>query len=143
MYNININDADIAKIIKKLDDFEKKVKNTDELFNLVGEKWVSQIQKSFVNSEDPYGNKWKKVQRNGRPLLDSGRLVGSINYVYSKKRLTVAANVIYGRTHNEGLRGVAKRQFIPLVNDTDFKNSNLNKSLNEIVTEYYMGLLNE
>lgn len=133
----------LKKLQGELNEFQARAKNVDKLFEIVGQKWEQQIQKSFVESKDPYGKAWAKVDRDGRPLLDSGRLVGSINYTINQGKLIVGSPVIYAKVHNEGLNGVIKRQFIPLVDDPDFENSNLAKSLNEIVKDYYLGVFDE
>lgn len=137
-----------------LKDFENRVKDTKRFFDIVGAKWVTDIQNSFKKSQDPYGNKWASVnytkyrngvgyERNVNPLQDTGRLVGSINYNSSVNGLNVGSPMIYAKTHNEGLNKVIQRQFIPEVSDPNFDNSNLGKSLDNIIKDYYLGVFDE
>jgi phage virion morphogenesis protein len=67
---------------------------------------ASDVIDHFHQSRSPNGT-WKPVQRGGKPLQDTGRLMQSIKNTYSKFTAVVKTNVIYAKIHNFG--GMAGR----------------------------------
>lgn len=61
------------------------------------------IADEFRESRDPYGNAWKApVLRDGKPLLDTGRLRASFTAQEVAGGLAVTTNVKYASTHQYG-----------------------------------------
>lgn len=59
----------------------------------------------FRDSQDPYGNQWLPLKyRNGKPLLDTGRLRNSITYKISGNSVQAGTNVDYAAVHQNGAR---------------------------------------
>jgi phage virion morphogenesis protein len=84
------------------------------------------VQRHFRDSQDPDGKTWKELapatirrRRNKdkgsiKPLIDTGRLMKSINYRVGIDEVAVGTNVIYAATHNFGdpSRNIPERKFI-------------------------------
>lgn len=68
----------------------------------VGTRLVNDFKLGFRNSKAPDDSKWESVEREGKPLLDTGRLRSSIHAIVTPGRLEVGTNVIYGPTHQYG-----------------------------------------
>lgn len=70
----------------------------------------------FARSISPYGRRWKNPKhRTGKPLLDTGRLVGSIAPFSDARRFELRTNVVYAAVHQWGWseRNIPQRQFLP------------------------------
>lgn len=149
---IQVTTKGLVELDIALETFEQRVKDKRQFFDLVGAMWVADIQNNFRKSQDPFGQKWqpvnynryengRKYARNSNPLLDTGRLVSSINYISTNSSLDVGTHLIYSETHNQGLRGVKQRQFIP--DASQIFNTNLGDSLNDAIQQYYLGVFDE
>lgn len=68
----------------------------------VGVRLVNDFKLGFRNSKAPDDSRWEPVQREGKPLIDTGRLRSSIHAVVTPGRLEVGTNVVYGPTHQYG-----------------------------------------
>jgi phage gpG-like protein len=69
----------------------------------MGPAAVSLAHDSFDLSRDPYGRPWPHLRfRQGKPLLDTGRLRASITQRPLTDGFEVWSNVAYARIHNEG-----------------------------------------
>jgi phage gpG-like protein len=78
----------------------------------VTDELVSLVLQGFSSSSDPWGKPWDAPKRrDGKPLLDTGRLRNSITGLHG----VVGSNVVYAATHNFGdkKRKIPKRTFIP------------------------------
>ena len=74
----------------------------------VGARLVNGFKLGFRKSTAPDGTPWAPVARkggkgkDGKPLVDTGRLRRSITHEVTGKQLEVGTNVIYGPTHQFG-----------------------------------------
>jgi len=69
----------------------------------IGRALKTRVQLCFKISRDPYGAKWAGLKsRDGKPLVDKGRLRGSVTYRAGRDSVTVGTNVKYARTHQFG-----------------------------------------
>lgn len=133
-FELTINTKEIESLRKKINKFSKQINSSnEEVLGLIGVRWVGMIKSNIARGVDVDGNPFPSVNytkyryENGRgsrysskmvrdinPLQDTGRLVGSIMTTdITKNSVTVGTNVPYAETHNEGLKFVKKRQFIP------------------------------
>ena len=94
-----------------------------KLVGLVGQGFV---QRRFKEGKDPRGEPWHELatatilrRRNKdkgsiKPLVDTGRLMNSINFRATSVEAIVGTNVIYSATHNFGdpSRNIPKREFM-------------------------------
>lgn len=90
---------DISLLMQKLSDSEP-------FLNELGQRLVESFKYGFRESKGPNNDAWKTLtHRDGKPLIDTGRLRRSIGFKLSNdnKSLSVGTNVIYARIHNEGL----------------------------------------
>lgn len=88
----------IKKILTKLgkDDMRK-------FFQLVGQRLVADFRMGFRMSIAPDGTPWAPItHREGKPLVDTGRLRSSIKAVVGNKTLEVGTNLKYAQTHQYG-----------------------------------------
>lgn len=125
------NDQNLKVFFNKLDKLEKSLSDNvlQDLLNNLGTKWVGNIKQNFQNSSSPYpyGAKWPSLKAGGRfvkkgkksfldksakPLLDTGRLVNSINYNIKDNVLEIGTPLFYAQFHQKG-DGVLKRAILP------------------------------
>jgi len=108
-------DAALKKIYVQLKGLSDRQLATKISKNLA-QQAVSEIQKGFRASRDPYGNAWAPLKhRQGKPLLDSGRLRNS----YTAASVTAAGfrigtNAVYSGTHQFGTARVPMRRIMPI-----------------------------
>lgn len=115
--------------LRRLNKLEDNLKDEalNKILNQLGAKWTGEIKLNFTKSYDPYGKKWPSLKAGGRmikkgkkrvldksakPLLDTGRLVGSINFNVKDEKLEIGTPVFYSQFHQNG-EGVPKRAFLP------------------------------
>lgn len=113
----------LKKMSKNLDKVEKAVKaeNLMKAMNRLGTIWTGDIKQGFLNARDLYGENWaalknpskKRGGTSARPLLDRGRLVGSIDFVIQENKLIISTNVTYAQYHQDGTNRIRKRAFLP------------------------------
>jgi phage gpG-like protein len=102
----------------------------------IGVAFVKQVADEFRQSRDPYGNAWAPVSRNRRrdvraraarakagkppktdkPLIDTGRLRGSVAATTEGTEVRVALPVEYASYHQYGTRRIKRRQILPEAN---------------------------
>lgn len=75
--------------------------------NTIGRVLSNRIRLGFKNSKSPYGDVWKPINkeyRDGQPLRDTGRLLGSINHWASKDLVKIGTDkdIIYAKIHQFG-----------------------------------------
>lgn len=79
----------------------------------IGELIVSSIQRNFEASGRP--KRWAPLKyRQGKPLIDTGRLRASINAKADAAGVTVGTNLIYAATHQFGRDAIPARPFVVL-----------------------------
>ena len=74
------------------------------VLNVIGQEALHRVLQGFEKSKDPYGVPWKSLQlRNGKPLMDTGRLRNSINLrVVDAGHFEIATDVKYAKLHQHG-----------------------------------------
>lgn len=88
--------AQLDKIVQVLGD-------TTPVLQIMGRVFVTKIQFCFINSTDPWGVRWKPiVYRDGKPLIDTRRLLSSITANVTSNTLEVGTNVEYGAYQHFG-----------------------------------------
>lgn len=98
--NIRVNEKEyreISKIVRRFSGMQ-----TRQFFTRVGAKLVNDFRMGFRKSLSPENKRWAPVQRQGKPLIDTGRLRSSITFAASEGRLEVGTNVKYGPTQHFG-----------------------------------------
>lgn len=76
---------------------------------LMGAEAVTLVQLGFRNGVDPYGVTWAPLKhRNGKPLLDTGRLRSSFSAQPTAKGFELGTNVTYAKFHQYGTGGRKK-----------------------------------
>lgn len=99
--------ADTERVQKRLEQLRKDAGAVDKPMAEIGRKLQTLIQVGFKTSRSPYGLPWAKLSvRDGKPLLDTGRLRSSINYRVGKNgeayHVDVGTNVQYADMHQYG-----------------------------------------
>lgn len=134
----------LKKMVNKIAYVEKaiRVENLLKAMNRLGTVWTGDIKRGFTEGRDLYGDQWaalknpseKRGGSSAKPLLDTGRLVGSINFVIQDGKLIISTNVPYGKFHQDGTQNIRKRAFLPDERGlpTKFKND-LEQSLESIL----------
>lgn len=96
-----------------------------DAFKAIGREYVDLVKKSFDQSKDPYGRRWKPLadstirQRSGsKPLVRTGALRNSIRYDANNDRVELYSTLDYARYHQGGSRAgrgdhVPRRPFLP------------------------------
>lgn len=86
-----------------------KAKFRIDLNRLLGAEALKLVQMGFRNSVDPDGNAWAPLKhRNGKPLLDTGRLRSSFSAQSDWAGFTIGTNVSYAKFHQYGTSGRKK-----------------------------------
>lgn len=69
----------------------------------IGRQVKTNVELGFVGGRDPYGRPWAALRaRQGQPLRDTGRLMGSIDYRVSSDSVEIGTNVRYAPLHQFG-----------------------------------------
>ncbi len=126
-----VNEENVLNNLNELNDLHKNKK----VLSAIGVAWIATVKSNFKKSMSPNGKKWARINhRNGKPLMDTGRLVGSFTSSVNGDYLTVGTPLIYAKTHNEGLRSVTKREFMP--SKKDYTGSDFEKAAINVVNLY-------
>ncbi len=93
------------------------------VLNALGQRIKSRVQLGFRNSKDPWGNEWSPLlHRDGKPLVDTGRLRSSITYFHpDQSSVIVGTNLDYAAIHQFGSDKIPRRPFMPLDENGDAK----------------------
>ncbi len=92
----------------------------ERVLNAVGQRVKSRIQLGFRNSTDPWGKPWAEIEhRDGKPLVDTGRLRSSITYFADSSQVEIGTNVDYAAAHQFGTAAIWTRPFMPLDKNGD------------------------
>ena len=87
----------------ELDKIMRVLGDTTPVLNIMGRVFKTKIQFCFRDSKDPWGVPWKPiVYRDGKPLIDTRRLLSSITANVTANTLEVGTNVEYGPYHQFG-----------------------------------------
>lgn len=82
---------------------------TNSIAKVAGAAALSELQKGFRASVDPYGKPWMRLKyRKGKPLLDTARLRASFSVKTTEKGFVVSTNTAYAKFHQRGTKGRTK-----------------------------------
>lgn len=105
--------AKLAKLIAGLDKLATPAFRASAN-RLLAEETISHVQGYFDTSTSPYGAPWKPpAHRKGKPLIDTGRLLGSLRVTSDATSFHVLSNVVYAAAMNFGTSTITRRQFMP------------------------------
>lgn len=78
-------------------------------------KFVGKVESGFRQSKDQYGTPWTKLKkRKGQPLLDTGRMVGSVKSASTKKSSAdIGVYTDYAGHHQAGVAHLKQRMMVP------------------------------
>lgn len=94
--------ANTNKLEKKIQAISDAFK-TDDLAKSIARSIEAMVRLNFKSSKDPYGIPWTPIKyRNGKPLRDTGRLLGSIGSEVNNGSITIGTNVCYAIVHQFG-----------------------------------------
>lgn len=100
--------------IEKLNNKSLSKKVEKKALNRIGVAWTGTIKQNIANGVDYNGSPLLRPQkRNGQPLLDTGRLVSSINPIVKNDLLSIGTPVYYSKWLNDGTSKMQERPFIP------------------------------
>lgn len=94
-------DIDISdEFLDWLDKLATRCQHREPLMNKVAGIMLDAVDENFVQGGRPA---WKPLtSRDGKPLMKSGRLHGSIEPFADNDQAVVGTNVVYARIHQEG-----------------------------------------
>jgi len=115
-----------------------RVRNMRPAYREVGELMVSSILRNFAASGRP--EKWKPLaaaRKRGsaaaaKPLIDTGKLRGSITAQANNREVRIGTNVVYAATHQFGSGAIPARPFVLFQDDDE-------DDIGEIITEHIAG----
>lgn len=77
----------------------------------LAEEALTQVKFGFRESRDPYGNPWAPLKRReGKPLLDTGRLRNSFATANTSTGFRIGSSVSYAGFHQGGTSGHSKSE---------------------------------
>lgn len=92
---------DKRDLLFRIAEKEKKLLSP-EIKRLIGTTFKQLIRDGFDREQDPYGNPWAPIQRDGRILNLTGALRGSFRAKNAADEVTVGTNVFYAPFHQQG-----------------------------------------
>lgn len=111
MYSVYIDDKDVTNALNEL---SNRVDDMRPVLSAIGEHIASEVDLTFRDAADPYGNKWNILKhRSGKPLNDTGRLRSSITSRATSDRVEIGTNVEYAGTHQHGAKKGSYGKGIP------------------------------
>lgn len=110
----------LEKLQEAIKTFERINKNPisneseKEILNRIGVAWTGTIKENIYRGIDYNGKRLlEPKKRDGRALLDTGRLVGSINPKVQGNVLSIGTPVYYSKWVNDGTPKMKPRPYIP------------------------------
>ncbi len=92
----------LDRLIKKLDAAARGAA-MESVKKALADEATSQLAFGFRMSRDPYGTPWRPLKRRqGKPLLDTGRLRGSFSAQLTSTGFRIGSNVVYAAPHQFG-----------------------------------------
>lgn len=103
--------------LKGLPEFTRRLQNLAPAMDAIGAAILSEVDLSFVESRDPWGNHWAALsakttlpmRRKGKGtgadaqiLMDTGKLAESFSHQTTKRSVTVGTTKKYAGTHQFG-----------------------------------------
>jgi phage virion morphogenesis protein len=111
MIRVEVNDHAVTSALRRLSNISKDM---SPAMRAIGNALVANVSLGFVDGTDPWGRKWsplsaltasrRKGGNGGQPLMDTGRLRGSITYKATKDGVVIGTNVKYATTHQFGAK---------------------------------------
>lgn len=99
---------------------------------------LAKTQENFAKTTNPNGGKWARIKPRADgssvPLNDTGTLRNSLEIHFDANEARIGTSLFYAATHNMGLRGVKKREFIPTKLPKNYQND-----ISEIIESILMG----
>ncbi|MDP2317474.1 MAG: phage virion morphogenesis protein [Pseudomonadota bacterium] len=102
---------------KKLNAMVQRGRNRAAAYRMLGHETMNLVQKGISRNEGgwPSPSAWPRgYRRGGKPLMDTGRLRGSISYRASASGMAVGSNAKYARALNRGATIRPKGKFLLL-----------------------------
>lgn len=107
----------LQNIVKYVENFKNEpLSKTAEkkILNKIGTAWVGLVKSNIANGVDYNKNPLlEPSRRDGQPLLDTGRLVSSINSIVRQDTLSIGTPVFYSQWLNDGTAKMRARPFLP------------------------------
>nr|DAX15476.1 MAG TPA: virion morphogenesis protein [Caudoviricetes sp.]DAY37175.1 MAG TPA: virion morphogenesis protein [Caudoviricetes sp.] len=117
--------------LRKLKQLAERGNDITPVLDELGEDEVTRVMLRFENSEAPDGSIWEDLKvRDGKPLMDTGRLYQSVVAHVANDSLQVGTNVSYAPYHQFGTQHIPARPFLGVSDD-------LLASLQEITLAYF------
>lgn len=117
--------------LRKLKQLAERGNDITPVLDELGEDEVTRVMLRFENSEAPDGSIWEDLKvRDGKPLMDTGRLYQSVVAHVANDSLQVGTNVSYAPYHQFGTEHIPARPFLGVSDD-------LLASLQEITLAYF------
>ena len=117
--------------LRKLKQLAERGNDITPVLDEMGEDEVTRVMLRFENSEAPDGSIWEDLKvRDGKPLMDTGRLYQSVVAHVANDSLQVGTNVSYAPYHQFGTEHIPARPFLGVSDD-------LLASLQEITLAYF------
>ena len=106
----------LAKLQSQITQLANKATRTS-LAKAMAAEALQLVQRGFREGVDPHGQRWAPLQhRNGKPLLDTGRLRSSFSAKPTSDGFEVGSNVTYAKFHQYGTggrkKGSTSRRFV-------------------------------
>ena len=121
----------LDEALLKLRMLAAKGEDLSPLLDELGEDEVTRVMLRFENSEAPDGSIWEDLKvRDGKPLMNTGRLYQSVVAHVANDSLQVGTNVSYAPYHQFGTEHIPARPFLGVSDD-------LLASLQEITLAYF------
>lgn len=107
----------LSQIIKNFENLNKKSiseETENKILNTIGVAWAGTIKTNIHRGISFNGVPLlKPKKRDGNALLDTGRLVSSINPIVNSGVLRIGTPVYYSKFLNNGTQRIQPRPFIP------------------------------
>lgn len=116
---------DDGRAVARLKRLQAAAANMRPLFETIGAGLLSNVQLGFKKTQSPYGEAWRPLKKRvGKPLRDTGRLLGSMTQKADREGVTVGTGVKYAAIHQFGGKAgrgrkvtIPARPFFPLTAD--------------------------
>jgi phage virion morphogenesis protein len=84
----------------------------DSMLAELGATAKRQTMERFSSGTDPGGAAWAPTKRGGQILVDTGNLMGSIDFTVGGDQVAIGTNVFYGAFHQHGTSKMVARPFL-------------------------------
>lgn len=97
---IEVNNQQALRALRRLGENAERL---EPGLRAVGQAIRSHVLLGFRTGTDPYGSPWLPLKlRQGRPLVDTGRLRSSITYRVVGNTVTIGTNLVHAPVHQFG-----------------------------------------